>query len=89
MDMREEFELHYAEEFSIARGYKPSPEEMVSMRDGDGYGSDRGYLNGYWKGWQASRESLVVEMPVSQTHSGTGYIETVRHFIEKQGIRTK
>ena len=61
--MREEFEAHYAEEFSVARGYKPSPEEMVSMRDGDSYGLERGYLNGYWKGWQASRAAIEVELP--------------------------
>jgi hypothetical protein len=63
MGMREEFELHYAEEFERACGRKPSPEQMVSMREGDEYGADRGYLNGYWKGWQASRAALVVELP--------------------------
>lgn len=97
MDIREEFELHYAEEFSIVRGYKPSPEEMVSMRDGDGYGSDRGYLNGYWKGWQESRKSLAVELPENypfnkQPKYESDRAQTIRECreaIEAQGIRTK
>ena len=83
--MREEFESHYAEEFSILRGYKPSPEEMVFMRDGDGYGSDRGYLNGYWKGWQASRESIVVDLPFLFPY----YRQEVIEALTTHGIRTK
>lgn len=42
-----------------------------------------------WRHWQASRECLVIELPDSVTNSGTAYIETIRAFIEKQGIKTK
>lgn len=42
-----------------------------------------------WRHWQASRECLVIELPESVTNSGTAYIETIRAFIEKQGIKTK
>lgn len=55
--MRSEFEAWYAKEFAKIRGYQPTAEEMISMREGDGYGCDRGYLNGCWKGWQASRQA--------------------------------
>lgn len=91
MDMREEFELHYAEEFSMVRGYKPSPEEMVSMRDGDGYGSDRGYLNGYWKGWQASREKLVVDLGSMTNNGYEGFYPAnqIKRALRDSGIRTK
>lgn len=41
------------------------------------------------KAWQDSRECLVIELPESVTNSGTAYIETIRAFIEKQGIKTK
>lgn len=42
-----------------------------------------------WYAWQSSRDSLVIELPESVTNSGTAYIETIRAFIEKQGIKTK
>lgn len=42
-----------------------------------------------WRHWQTSRECLVIELPESVTNSGTAYIETIRAFIEKQGIKTK
>lgn len=93
MDMREEFELHYAEEFAAVRGYKPTPEEMVSMRDGDSYGSDRGYLNGYWKGWQESRAKLIVKLPDSYRSAGSKFeLLNKDHMIialTELGIRTK
>jgi len=100
--MREEFELHYAEEFSSVLGLKPSPEEMVSMRDGDSYGSERGYLNGYWKGWQASRAAIEIELPKDRAglfermYGGTTAVgdelfdgSEVIHAIESLGLKVK
>lgn len=76
MDSRQQFEEWYTtyERNRKANGWMPLENHIVRhMRES----------------WQASRESLVVSMPESQTHTGTGYIETVRHFIEQQGILTK
>lgn len=99
MGMREEFELHYAEEFAVVRGYKPTPEEMVSMRDGDGYGASRGYLSGYWKGWKASRSELVIALDAphndyanysdSEVSGACKYYEQAKKHIHSAGIRTK
>lgn len=76
MGMREEFEVHYAEEFERACGRKPTPEQMVSMREGDEYGADRGYLNGYWKGWQASRATLVLDFsPCNVQHASYNNVD--------------
>lgn len=91
--MREEFELHYAHEFLLARGFMPTPDDMVAMREGDGYGSDRHYLNGYWKGWQASRESLVIELPTRRDcnfdDAATSAVGACRDAIHATGVKTK
>lgn len=50
---RELFEGSYRKEFEKARGYPVSAEEITDMRIGDGYRTDRAYLNGQWDGWKA------------------------------------
>ncbi len=60
------------------------------------------YANGAWDGWQASRESLVVELPeVEKSHAwmsdyddGCAYgrnfaRSTIEYRLKAQGIRTK
>lgn len=73
--MREEFEAWYADHFSCAIGKDCSAEIIASMREGDLYG-DRGYLNGCWIGWKASRAALVVELP--ESHSADEYMGFTR-----------
>jgi hypothetical protein len=52
LDDRDEFEIHYKKEQAKTLGYEP---DVFSMREGDGYGVNNAYLNGYWKGWQAKK----------------------------------
>lgn len=100
--MRAEFEAWYADHFSRARGVDCSAEIIASMREGDLYG-DRGYLNGCWIGWQASRAALVVELPTKISEFNTdenGFvnpaaaehdeaIDDCRDAIEAAGVRVK
>lgn len=55
------FEAAYRAHFEEHRGRALSPEDMASMRDGDGYGQ-RPYLNGMWQGWKL-RDARPVAAP--------------------------
>lgn len=97
--LRDEFEAHYAKEFAEVRGYEPSAEEMLSMREGEGYGSDRGYLNGYWKGWQASRKNIQIELPKpfgadrlvskAERYTRNQAIDQMQNILEEAGLKVK
>lgn len=51
---RERFEAAYAAEYNRVLNANETAEYIASLRDGDHYGSERAYLNGWWKGWQAA-----------------------------------
>lgn len=55
---RELFEASYIEEFEAnVKGASLSKSEMESMRNGDGYGEKRAFLNGQWLGWKKCSKS--------------------------------
>lgn len=52
------------------------------------------YANGAWDGWQASRESLVIELPTIRAEdycplSNVSYREECRETIEAAGLKVK
>lgn len=59
---RAEFEAVYALKYEQETGHKLST-PLIELREGDHYGADRTYLNAAWEWWQASRASVVVELP--------------------------
>lgn len=87
--MRKEFEAACEARFNWATQYqyRDESESALSAWNGESYRSR--IVQSMWWAWQASRERLVIELPESVTNSGTAYIETIRAFIEKQGIKTK
>lgn len=84
--MRDDFEAYYAEEFSKALGYKKSPEEIKSMREGDGYGCAHGYLNGFWHGWKASRKEFFVISPKADDFPMLDHFDYSRKCGFKEGL---
>lgn len=96
--MREEFEKVAAEKFCVdlkviqdsrtGEGLDGFPYRVINQH-GDQSENVNALLGVALLFWQASRERLVIELPESVTNSGTAYIETIRAFIEKQGIKTK
>lgn len=46
--------------------------------------------DGYWSAWKASRESLVIDLPVDLNNWGDGYyqqaIDEVKAELERQGV---
>jgi hypothetical protein len=59
MDQRERFEANYVIDLNKATGKDYTAEQMKDLRDGDGYGEDRHYLNGRWDGWQAAEAAAL------------------------------
>lgn len=95
MDMRIEFEAAMAKQLS-SEGYSEFSIELMFERGSDDeYRSIR--VNGAYWGWQASRESLAVELPENypfnkQPKYESDRAQTIRECreaIEAQGIRTK
>ena len=54
---REQFEAVYIEKLNAEVGRDYEAADMVALREGDGYGHDRAFLNGMWEGWKA-REAV-------------------------------
>ena len=84
--MREEFEKRFPVPFNADWSYEM---QRYEWNEKDNSLSAAMEHNKIFEAWQASRECLVIELPDSVTNSGTAYIETIRAFIEKQGIKTK
>ena len=84
--MRGEFEQAVVN-MHVSHGVTPEDAAAFLETGSNGYRSVS--TKSAWWAWQASRECLVIELPESVTNSGTAYIETIRAFIEKQGIKTK
>ncbi|HLW29200.1 MAG TPA: hypothetical protein VKY54_15840 [Kiloniellales bacterium] len=97
--MRAEFEAAYAE-FSVrTKGFSDDEVKIALMRDDDG-GYLYGAANEAWWAWQASRASLVVELPAAKqvTHAGAKWIGAIaeqeyrdacRAAIEDAGVKVK
>jgi hypothetical protein len=49
---RVKFEAAYLAHFNAHTGSNKDAAYMVSLRDGDGYGEARTYLNNLWEGWK-------------------------------------
>lgn len=64
MDMREEFESAYVEEMvaKCGEGFRSSAIHSLKEKEESGEYSNPIAHAGFWA-WQASRESLVIEMP--------------------------
>lgn len=86
MNIRKEFEDWIWEKYKDIFWYDLE-RNFVLAHYGNGYKTE--FLNVRWESWLASRDLIIVKMPTSATNSGSRYIETVRNFIEKQGIKTK
>lgn len=100
MDMRIEFEAAMAKQLS-SEGYSDFSIEMMFERGSDDeYRSIR--INGAYWGWQASRESLVIELPpleksqqwMSDFDDGAvsgnnSAIQTMKYRLTSAGIITK
>lgn len=84
--MRKEFEQAVVN-MHVSHGVTPEDAAAFLETGSNGYRSFS--TKSAWWSWRASRECLVIELPESVKNSGTAYIETIRAFIEKQGIKTK
>ena len=69
---------------SVGRG-------LVIDREGDWYiGNDAQFLNLGWASWQASREAVVVELPMFDDYPASmerDMRESLRSAIEAQGLK--
>ncbi|ROM29318.1 hypothetical protein BK645_10130 [Pseudomonas protegens] len=85
--MREEFEEWAWKRFGDVFWYGIE-RAHVFMRSGDRYHTE--FLNTRWESWQASRESMVVELPKDhEFHSPSGMRRGCREALESLGLRVK
>lgn len=92
---RVNFEIAYAEKLNSDHpGASVTANEVKASRNGDEYAGQ--LASSAWWAWQASRESLVIELPVrdSDPTPGEGWardaaIEACAEAIEAAGLKVK
>lgn len=83
--MREQFEVWAAKNYVVPPGIGHL---FVRAEIGDGYRLSN--INHAWRGWQASREAVVVELPMFDDYPASmerDMRESLRSAIEAQGLK--